>query len=270
MGDRLQLCDLVVRAGARTLVAGVSLCVEKGRIVGLLGESGAGKTLTSRALLGLVDLDPGVVGGELLVVIDGVEHRPYASIASSGRAARDRAFAAIRGEAIGYLPQDARHALDPLLTVGQQVSLAARLRAGLRPDPSPWLRRAGFPNPDGVASLFPHEISGGMAQRAVIAQALARGSRFLVADEPTTGIDPSARGAVLDELRRLADEGMGILLVTHHVRVLWTVADAVVIVDGGRSVEELPATAMRPGGPKSEVGRRLVAATELLGAGRPR
>lgn len=255
----LVLRQLVVRAGDRTLVDGVDLRLAPGELVGLVGASGSGKTLTCRALLGLVDLVPGVVSADLVVPTPGGPRQPYAACHGAGRRRRDRAFRGVRGDVVGFLPQQAAAALDPLLRVGAQVALAASLSGRGPSDPAAWLVRAGFPGDDAarVAELWPHQLSGGMAQRVVIAQALARGSSFLVADEPTTGLDAPIRQRLVRALRQLADDGLGVLMVTHDLALLAGVADRVQLMDAGRIVEHWDGP---PQAATSEPGRRLLAA----------
>jgi len=276
MPDAITLTGLCIqvreRGGSRrTLVDDLDLHLAAGELLGLVGSSGSGKSLTARSLLGLVDLEPGVVQAELVLSVDGTELRPYARLLGGGhgasRRARDRAFRQVRGDHVGYLPQDARAALDPLARVGPQVASVARLGGHPR-DPLPWLERADLPEPDRVARLYPHELSGGMAQRVVIAQALARGSRFLLADEPTSALDPTVQAGILDELRRLVrDEGLGVLLITHDLRVLPGLADRLVILADGRVAERTTPEALRDGDVHSEAARRLVEATRLVAAG---
>lgn len=249
------------------LVEDASLSLAPGRVLALVGASGSGKTQTVRACLGLVQARPGVVGG-LLEVHDGQETwRPYSAPAPGSR----RAWRALRGRVIGWLPQEARASLDPLRRIGAQVDevMALRRRDGLstpadRRDPRAWLAVAGLPDPDRVARLFPHELSGGMAQRACIALALARGSRFLLADEPTTGLDPTVQRALLDQLGRLRDEGCGLLLITHDLGIVPRLADEVLVMDAGRIVERLPADGLDSA--RTAPARALVDATLRLGA----
>lgn len=269
MADRIDLANLQVRVGTRTLLHDVALTIEAGRVVGLVGSSGCGKTMTARALLGMVDLVPGVVTADLSLVVGDEVHRPWARVLGADESARDRAFTKIRGRIVGYLPQDARASLDPLLRVGRQVRTAAALRTGNpEENPRPWLLRAGLKDPERVEQLFPHELSGGMAQRVAIAQALARGSRFLIADEPTTGLDPTVQRGILDEIRRLASEGMGVLFITHDLRILPGLADEVLVMEDGRVVERLTAERLRDGELASAPGRRLVEATRRVAGGR--
>lgn len=264
--DRVHLRGLVVEAGDTRLIHGIDLHLVPGELVGLVGASGSGKSLTARSLLGLVDIEPGVVAGSLRIDRGKRLFTPYDGIHSRGRRRRDRAFRIVRGSLIGYLPQDARAALDPLSRVGRQVAAAARL-AGSDRDPLPWLRKAHLPEPERVARLYPHELSGGMAQRVVIAQILARNSRFVLADEPTSALDPTVQASILGELRALADRGRGVLLITHDLRVLPGLADRLLVVHDGRIVERTTPEALASGEVQSEAARRLVAATRKVAGG---
>lgn len=269
MADAIELRKLRIETGDRALVDDVSLALRAGEVVGLVGSSGCGKTLTALSLLGLVDLQPGVVSADLAIHHDGTTHRPWSRALGGDDRARNRAFAPIRGRILGYLPQDARNALDPLFRVGRQVRDAASLRSGdPDEDPRPWLRRAGLPDPERVERLYPHELSGGMAQRVVIAQALARGSRFLLADEPTTGLDPTVQRGIVEELRGLAAAGIGILFITHDLRILPGFADVVLVMDNGRVVETTTPVSLQSGDVDSDAARQLVAATRQVAAGR--
>ena len=249
----IRLRDLEIRAGEAVLVRGASLDVAPGELVALVGASGSGKTMTARALLGLTRVEPGVTGGELEVTLDSGVVRPF-----------EQGFGGLYGTALGYLPQDARGGLDPLWTIGKLVAECLEL-AGRPLEVEPWLRRAGFMRPVRVAGLYPHELSGGMAQRASIACALARGARFLVADEPTTGLDPTVQEAILRELAGLAAEGIGVLLITHDLRVVRRHAHRVLVMHEGaivesRSVDELEQLASAP-------ARALLEATARIAGG---
>ncbi len=273
MSSALAMRGLVIRSTDRLLVDRVDLSVAPGELAGLVGASGSGKTLTCRSLLGLVDLDPGVVSADLAVPSPQGVRRPYAEVlgARRPRRARDRAFAGIRGRLVGYLAQNGPAALDPLQRVGRQVSRAAALRiresVGRRADRRsasfPWLERAGF-SPDEarrIERVFPHQLSGGMAQRVAIAQVLARGSAFLVADEPMTGLDATIQQRLVRVLRGLADEGLGVLVVTHDLGLIRGVADRVHLMDAGRRIETWSGEALAQGRAETEAGRRLVEAT---------
>ncbi len=272
MPDRLLLEGLEIRAGDRILVRGAGFTLESGEVVALVGASGSGKTLTARAAVGLPGPRPGVVAAHLRVEATGEVHEPWEGVAEAvagGRRARFRRtaeprFRAIRGRLVGYLAQDARSALDPLWTVGRLVEESRHLGKSAAPA-AHWLARAGFRLPDGILPLHPHQLSGGMAQRVSIAMALARGSRFLLADEPTTGLDPTVQEEILAEIRATAGQGVGILLITHDLRLVPRVADRVVLLHGGRVVESLETGSLRHA--RSPEARALLAATARIAGG---
>ncbi len=258
---RLEAEGLVVRAGERAIVRGVGFELAAGDGLALVGASGSGKTMTARALLGLVRARPGVVAGAVRVQADGRTVEPYAA---GRRREREARFRELRGGLLGYLPQHAAASLDPVWTVGRQLAEVIRL-AGGEGEAADWLARAGLPHPRAVARRYPHELSGGMAQRVCIAQALARGSRFLVADEPTTGLDPTVQHGILRTLGALRDQGIGLLFITHDLRVVPRVADEVLVMHAGSIVDRLPANALDRA--RSPWSRRLVEATARI-AGR--
>ncbi|MFT4622450.1 MAG: ABC-type glutathione transport system ATPase component [Myxococcota bacterium] len=245
--------DLTISSGQRTLVNSLHWMLSAGEILGLTGPSGGGKTLTASATLGLTDLDPGVTGGTL-ELHDG---RAVKRLALHGTPHEvDARLAPLRGVAAVYLPQDADRCLDPLRTVGAQVRSAAR--GG---EPEPWLRRAGFAEPEAVLGSHPHELSGGMARRVAIAMAIARGSAFLLADEPTTGLDPLTADHIARTLRALADDGIGVLWITHDLHRLCVLADRAIVLADGKLEEVMDTTALRTRSPSSPVGRALLDAT---------
>jgi ABC-type dipeptide/oligopeptide/nickel transport system ATPase component len=235
-----------------------------------VGESGSGKTLTARAFLGLVRARPGVVAGHVTVAVGTELVRPHECTADRDREA---AFDRIRGRLVGYLPQDALGWLDPLWTIGRQVdeviALAARGsgdRAAQRQNGAfHWLRLAGFSRPERIVSLYPHELSGGMAQRACIALALARGSRFLLADEPTTGLDPTVQQGILRQVQALKKRGIGILFITHDLRVVHRLADEVIVLNDGHVVDRFASSSLQ--GARHEVTTRLLRATVRISGG---
>jgi ABC-type dipeptide/oligopeptide/nickel transport system ATPase component len=165
----------------------------------------------------------------------------------------------LHGTVVSTLAQHARYALDPLLPVGRLVGDITR-RWRHDDDPTPWLAAAGLNATPSVLRRLPHELSGGMATRVALAQVLARGSRFLVADEPFTGLDPVASDQVEAALRRAADQGVGILLVTHDIRRIRGDVDGIHVIENGRIVEahDPPWTYDNV---QSEAARRLARAT---------
>jgi ABC-type glutathione transport system ATPase component len=267
MSDGLYMKDLNVRIGRTLLVNNASLTVRAGQVTALVGASGSGKTLLSRALMGLVDIRPGVVQADYRIEQGGKTWRPYDGALSANTRAREATFASVRGDIVGYLPQNAVAALNPMWTIRRHIDAAAAA-AGQTEPAEFWLDRAGLVETRRVATLYPHELSGGMAQRVGIAQSLARRSVFLLADEPTTGLDPTVQTAILRALRDLADTGMGLLLITHDLRIVPDLADDVVLMDRGRVVETSSPEAFRRGLLRSDAGHRLFDATERIAAGR--
>jgi peptide/nickel transport system ATP-binding protein len=213
------------------VVSGMDLTVETGELVAVVGASGAGKTLLAHAVLGLLPPNAVETGR---VRVDGVE------VAPSGRRH-------LAGRDLALLPQSVT-SLDPLASVGSQVRRAATL-AG-RPDPAAAAaaalaaRRLG---PE-VASLRPHELSGGMARRVLEAIATMGTPRLLFADEPTPGLHAEAAAATLARLRAMADDGTAVVLITHELPGALSVADRVVVCRAGRTVEDAPASAFRDDG----------------------
>ncbi len=253
---RLRLDRIRVAAGDRTLLHDVTLELHAGERLALLGASGSGKSLTARALVGLLNVRPGVVSGDLMVELpDGRVILPYRRTGAQ----RDSAFDAVRG-IVAWMPQATTGALDPFRTVRDQLAASA---AG---DPIPWAGRVGLD--EGALDRWPHELSGGMAQRVVLAQCLARGARLLIVDEPTAALDPVARSAVLEDLYDLAEQGVGVLLVTHDLRQALGWADRAVLLHDGRVVEAMPKENLRMAEATSEAGRRLFAAVRAVAPGR--
>lgn len=254
--ERLQALELSLRAGERRLLDRATLSVPRGALTLLVGASGAGKSLLCRALVGLTRARPGLVEGRILLSLDGQTRVVFEP---------GRPFdASVRGASVVWLPQG-QGVLDPLMRVGAQL----REAAGARPDAERAIRAAledaGFDRPDELLGLHPHTLSGGMAQRVALARALLREARFLLVDEPTTGLDPSAAAAVLETLARLRGRGVGVLLVTHDLRLAPRVADRVAFMGGGRVLETLEC-----GDPRaacSPEARALVEATRRVAGG---
>lgn len=219
-------------AGLVRAVAGVSFAVEQREIVGVVGESGSGKSQTLLAIMGLIDNPNAVVSGSIRFM--GQE------LVGLNR----RALDAIRGRQIAMIFQDPMSALTPVHTIGNQIgeqvrahekvsARAARARA------VQLLDAVGIANPDRVVDGYPHQLSGGMRQRAVIAMALSCNPALLVADEPTTALDVTVQAQILELIGRLRDQfGSAVILVTHDLGVVAQVADRVMVMYGGRFVEE--------------------------------
>jgi peptide/nickel transport system permease protein len=224
--------DLVLGVdGGPALVTGVSLRVQPGRVMGLVGESGCGKSVTSYAILGL--LSPG------LSVRSGRIQWGATDLAK----ADEKTLAKVRGHEIAFISQEPSRALDPMFTVGWQLSTAIkRLRevgsAAAKSIAAQLLEDVGIVDVPRVLKSYPHQISGGMAQRVAIALALAGSPRLLVADEPTTALDVTIQAEILALLRGLvASRGMSIILVTHDLGVVADICDDVSVMYAGQIVE---------------------------------
>ncbi|WP_157575055.1 dipeptide/oligopeptide/nickel ABC transporter permease/ATP-binding protein [Jiangella muralis] len=223
--------------GVRQVVSGVGLSVRRGEIHGLVGESGSGKSQTAFAVLGLLPKDAIVLGGSVL--FDGADLL----------ADRDAARAA-RGARIAYVPQEPMSNLDPTITIGRQLTAGLRAvrRLSKREAREHLLRllgRVGIADPETVFDLYPHQISGGMAQRVLITGAIAGDPDLIVADEPTTALDVTVQADVLELLRELRDErGLGMVLVTHDLGVVADICDTVSVMHDGEIVECQPVRAL--------------------------
>ena len=248
----LEIRDLRVAFGAAMPVDGVGLTLEAGRTLGLVGESGCGKTLTALSILRLVPAPGRIAGGSIR--FDGGELIDL----------DEPAMRALRGRAIGMVFQEPMTALNPVLTVGAQVAEAVTLhervgRAAARARAVEMLRLVEIPDAEPRADAYPHQLSGGMRQRVMLAVALACRPALLIADEPTTALDVTIQAQILDLLGSLQRQlGMAILLVTHDLGVVAERADAVAIMYAGRVVESGPAAVVL-GAPQHPYTRGLLA-----------
>ncbi|MFE6761412.1 dipeptide/oligopeptide/nickel ABC transporter permease/ATP-binding protein [Streptomyces sp. NPDC057689] len=237
----------------KEVVHGVDLDVRPGEIVGLVGESGSGKTQTAFSVLGLLPEGGRITRGS--ITVNGRE--------TAGM--RERDHRALRGRTLAYVPQEPMSNLDPAFTIGSQLMEPVRHHLGLgRKEAADkareLLRLVEIPDPDRTLRLYPHEISGGMAQRVLIAGAMSCDPELLIADEPTTALDVRVQAEVLDLLRRLRDErGLGVLLVTHNLGVVADVCDRVAVMNAGRIVET-GTTEQILGSPQDPYTRTLLAA----------
>jgi peptide/nickel transport system permease protein len=213
----------------KTVVHGVSLELGRGEVLGLVGESGSGKSQTAFSVLGILPRQAVVLGGA--ITFDGLDLR-------DGKALRE-----VRGKRIGYVPQEPMSNLDPSFTVGAQLSLGLRAvkdigRAEARRELTELLARVGIKDPRRTYDAYPHQISGGMAQRVLIAGAIAAEPDLIIADEPTTALDVTVQAEVLDLIRTFQQErGMAVLLVTHNFGVVADICDRVSVMRQGAVVE---------------------------------
>lgn len=251
----LSVDGLDVSFGGQAAVRGLDLSVLPGQTVAVVGESGSGKSTTAAAILGLLPPGGRITGGR--IVFDGVD------ISAADR----RAMRGIRGRQIGYIPQDPMTNLNPVWKVGFQIREALRANTSdsrTRQRAVELLAAAGMPDPAKQAERYPHQLSGGMCQRALIAIGLAGRPRLLIADEPTSALDVTVQRQVLDHLQRLtADLGTALLLITHDLALAAERAESVVVVHRGTVVESGAARAILRS-PQHEYTRRLVAAAPAL------
>ncbi|MEI5675595.1 MULTISPECIES: ABC transporter ATP-binding protein [unclassified Nocardioides] len=241
------------RDGAE-LVRGVSYDVASGRMHALVGESGSGKSVTARASMGLLAPGLAVTGGS--VRLHGTEQ-----VGPAGAG-----FAGIHGSTVTMVMQNPRTALHPMVAVGRQMDNILRTHTGLtrrqrRARCLDLLGSVGLPQPERVLGSLPSELSGGMAQRAVIATALLCEPDLVIADEPTTGLDPTVARKVLELIREVQEaHGLGVLLITHDLAVVAHFADTMSVMTAGELVEE-GRTAEVLTRPRAPYTRGLVAAS---------
>ena len=232
-GDLLTVRDLRVAYGdgATEVVHGVSFDVSRGEVVGLVGESGSGKTQVALSVLGLLPRGGAITAGAILLDGEPLIGRSPAFLRT------------IRGDRIGYIPQEPMSNLDPSFKVGYQLSEVVRVHLGLsrkkaRARVLELLSHVGIPDPARTYDSYPHEISGGMAQRVLIAGAVSCEPELLIADEPTTALDVTVQADILDLLRGLQQErNLGVLLVTHNFGVVADLCDRILVMSRGDIVE---------------------------------
>jgi oligopeptide/dipeptide ABC transporter ATP-binding protein len=223
-----------MREGTVKAVDGVSLTVRRGEVRGLVGESGCGKSMTAMSILQLVDKPGRIVSGEVW----------FKSENLLDKSSRD--MRAIRGKQIAVIFQEPKSSLNPVVKVGTQVLEVLKVHhdAGRPPKEKEavrMLREVGIPDSEQRVDAYPHEMSGGMAQRVMIAMGMACAPDLLIADEPTTALDVTIQAQVLDLIRQLRDDhGMAVILITHDMGIVAEMADVVTVMYAGTSVEEAP------------------------------
>ncbi|MCL7378512.1 ABC transporter ATP-binding protein [Streptomyces sp. 35G-GA-8] len=251
--------ELITAHGVVRAVDGVSFTVGRGETVTLIGESGSGKSTTAMGVLRLLP--------EGLAVLSGSVRIAGRDVLADPNAARD-----VRGRTVSLIPQDPMTALSPVHTIGRQLGDALRLRhpglsrAAIRERGTDLLTQVRIPRPETRWKAYPHQFSGGMLQRMLIAVALAGEPELLIADEPTSALDATVQASVLDLLMELQEqESLGMLMITHDLGVARVVSDRIHVMREGRFVESGSAAQIvdRPAAPYT---RELLAAVPRLGA----
>ena len=223
--------EFPTRRGTLTAVHDVSFTIAPGEVLGVVGESGAGKSLTGAAIIGLIDPPGRIAAGEIRLAGRRIDNLPYDVMRT------------VRGREIGAVFQDPLTSLNPLYTIGRQLTETIRTHlplgeADARKRAVGLLEEVGIPAAARRIDHYPHQFSGGMRQRVVIALALAARPRLIVADEPTTALDVSIQAQIIELLKRLCrDHGTAVMLVTHDMGVIAETADRVAVMYAGRIVE---------------------------------
>lgn len=248
----LMLDDVCVSVGRTQILEGVSLSVEPGAAVGLVGETGSGKTMTVRTATGLLR----GIGGRVTL---GSVHVAGVDLTR----ASDRQWRRWQGHTVALVPQSSMSSLDPLMAIGKQLRETVRLagkRAGERAEVERLLAAVQLEPTAWLLHAHPHELSGGMRQRVMIALALAGDPALIVADEPTTALDAAVRHEILDLLGTLRREkNLGLLLISHDISAIAAATDVTVVMYGGRTIESGP-TSLVVGDPKHPYTRALIGA----------
>jgi ABC-type glutathione transport system ATPase component len=236
MSDRLLLRieDLAIRTPARFLIDGVSFDVHAGKVTAVIGHSGSGKSLSARAAMGVLDVDPGLQRGKLLYPELTGERDWFDGVRGAGIEAQRRLLketAHVRGGYVTYSPQSAASALNPGRTIGRQLEMAISRREKAPADVGvaikEVLEEVGLPTR--AAYAVPSELSGGMCQRAAVAVAVAPNPKVMIADEPETGLDPVLRRVITELMLDVArHHSVGLVLISHNMDTVRRVADTVV------------------------------------------
>lgn len=239
MSHLLTISDLTIAftgdTGTHEVTDHLSLTLDEGEVVCLVGESGCGKSVTAMSLLGLLGPGGSVTEGSICY-----EDRDLLTLS-------EKELDQIRGKEISMIFQDPMSSLNPVFTIGYQIMEGLRIHLGLKKREA-WVRavelldRVGMKEPEMVMKSYPHTLSGGMRQRAIIAMALACNPKLLIADEPTTALDVSVQAQIMELLKRLQKESrMAVLLITHDMGVVSHMADRVLVMYAGQIVEEAEA-----------------------------
>ncbi|BCM81820.1 ABC transporter ATP-binding protein [Methylobacterium indicum] len=230
--------EFATRRGVLTALDGVSFEINRGEVLGVVGESGAGKSVTGSAVIGLIDPPGRIAGGEIRLAGERIDNLS------------PDAMRKVRGKRIGMIFQDPLTSLNPLYRVGRQIVETIRTHTDLsakaaRQRAIDLLAEVGIPAPERRIDGFPHEFSGGMRQRVVIALALAAEPELIIADEPTTALDVSVQAQIITLLKRLGrDHGTAVMLITHDMGVIAEAADRVAVMYAGRVAEIGPVAAV--------------------------
>jgi peptide/nickel transport system ATP-binding protein len=251
--------ELITDAGIIRAVDSVSFSIYRGETVTIIGESGSGKSTTAMGVLRLLPEDLAVISGSVL--IDGVDV-----------IAEPKAIDKVRGKTLALIPQDPMTALSPVHSIGSQLSEAIRIagaaskdRDAVRARAIRLLEQVHIPTPDKQLKKYPHQLSGGMLQRVLIAIALASEPQLLVADEPTSALDVTVQGGILDLLLELQEQrGIGILMITHDLGVARLISDRIHVMKDGSFVESGEVQQIVDN-PATEYTRSLLAAVPVLG-----
>ncbi|MBN6054901.1 ABC transporter ATP-binding protein, partial [Nonomuraea sp. RK-328] len=254
----LEVDDLSVWKGTEKLVSSVSFTLSEGRKLGVVGETGSGKSLSCRSLVG------GLVRHGL---------RPEGRISYQGHdliTCPKQTWAVLRGRSIGFVPQSSLNSLDPVMRIDRQMLETVKALGGAGSDArdrvEALLEQVHMPEPRRVLRSYPHQLSGGMRQRLMIALAIAGHPRILVADEPTTALDVSVQRRILDLIKELCEvNGMSLVLVTHDLGIVQDVCDDVLVMRNGAGVEYGPVAEVLHE-PRHSYTRELLAARLTIDA----